>query len=116
MSPTMYKLIILIEPDIDAEAFFDGWPQFLALAEQMPGLKREVSSPVHRRLFGNLEYLMAFELIFDSEKAFDDALASPEGTAAGQMLQTITKGKVTLLTASHLEESIKNLRRYKSKS
>ena len=32
----MFKLIILIQPEIDQETFFDGWPEFLNHAEQMP--------------------------------------------------------------------------------
>jgi hypothetical protein len=112
----MYKLIILIQPEIDQDIFFEGWPKFLEHAEQMPGLERIVTAPVHARLAGKYEPLMVHELVFDSQQAFESALASEHGVAAGKVLQQITGGAVTLLTAAHLEDSGENLRRMRART
>jgi hypothetical protein len=111
----MYKLIILIQPEIEQESFFDGWPEFLAEAEQMPGLTRMVSSPVHTYMAGDYTPLAVHELIFDNRPALEMALASEHGVAAGKVLQKITDGAVTLLTAGHMEESGENLRSYRTR-
>jgi len=108
--------MILIQPEIDQDAFFEGWPQFLEHAEQMPGLARIVTTPVHARLAGKYEPLMVHELIFESQQALELALASEHGVAAGKTLQQITGGAVTLLTAAHLEDSGENLRRLRNRT
>ncbi|HSG26312.1 MAG TPA: hypothetical protein VLA32_09355 [Anaerolineales bacterium] len=112
----MYKLIILIEPEIDQEAFFAGWPRFLEHAENLPGLDRLVSAPVHVHLVGAYNPLMVHELIFESQQALEQALASEHGVAAGETLQRITGGAVSLLVAGHLEDSGENLRAYRGKT
>jgi hypothetical protein len=112
----MVKLVILIEPEVNQDAFFEGWPRFLEHAENLPGLVRLVSAPVHTHLAGSYQPLMIHELVFDSQQALESALASDEGVAAGKTLQTITGGAVTLLVAGHLEDSGDNLRSYRSKT
>ena len=106
----MYKLIILIEPQKDWLKFEQEWPQFLALAETMPGLVRETTSPIHTRVHGNLPVSMIHELYFESSEALKASMGSPEGVAAGQILQTIAGGKITLLFADHLEDELANIR------
>ena len=112
----MYKLIILIEPEIDQEAFFAGWPHFLEHAENLPGLDRLVSAPIHGHLVGAYHPLMVHELIFESQQALEKALSSEHGVAAGETLQRITGGAVSLLVAGHLEDSGENLRTYRAKT
>lgn len=111
----MYKLIILIEPQIDLQAFERVWPEFLKRAEKMPGLLRETTSHVDRLLHGHFHVSMVHELYFESMQAALDAMASPEGEQAGKVLQTITTGKVTLLLADHLEDELANIRQHESK-
>ncbi|MGD2026258.1 MAG: hypothetical protein PVI99_00460 [Anaerolineales bacterium] len=108
----MFKLIILIEPDIDEGAFFEGFPQFLAHAENLPGLERVVTAPVQTCLAGKFSPLMIYELIFPTRQALESAMASEEGVAAGKTLQIITRGAVTLLVSAHMEDSAENLRSY----
>jgi uncharacterized protein (TIGR02118 family) len=109
----MFKLVVLIEPQDDLLKFETEWPRFLALAEKMPGLVKEAKSSVRSRLYGNLEVSMIFEMFFESFDALKAAMVSPEGVAAGQMLQTITDGKVTLLYSDHMEDDLKNIQAYK---
>jgi len=111
----MFKLIILIEPGIDEQAFFDGWPQFLAHAENLPELVKVVSAPVHQRLTGKYSPLMVHELYFPTQQALQRAMTSEVGVAAGETLQRITGGAVTLLIAGHMEDSSENLRAYHTK-
>lgn len=102
----MYKLVILIEPQDHPADFDSQWPAFLAAAERMPGLRREVTSRVDRVLHGSFQAHLLHELYFDSLTAAGQAMGSPEGQQAGQILQQISGGKVTLLLADHLEDEV----------
>ncbi len=108
----MYKLIILIQAQENNARFNQRWPEFLAQAERMPGLLREVTSRVDRVLNGEIAIEMLHELYFDSLKAAADAMSSLEGERAGQVLQEITGGKVTLLLADHSQDELSNIRRH----
>ena len=112
----MYKLVILIEPQQDWQEFEQAWPKFLKLAEKMPGLIRETTSPVDRLLHGHYHVAMIHELYFESLQAAQDAMASPAGEEAGKTLQIITAGKVTLLFAEHLEDELKNIQAHHSQN
>ncbi len=116
---SMYKLVILIEPqDLGAEndrrlAEFDRrWPEFLAAVERLPGLRREVTSHVDRVLSGTMAAHMIHELHFDSLKAAGAAMASPEGQAAGALLQEISGGKVTLMLGDHSQDDLAHIRKH----
>ena len=109
----MFKLIILIEPQSDWLQFEQDWPEFLSRAESMPGLVRESTSPIHNLIHGNLPVAMIHELYFEDRQALQAALESPQGREAGQVLQSITKGKVTLLFADHLEDELQNIQALK---
>lgn len=106
----MYKLIILIEAQEDNERFERRWPEFLAAAERMPGLLREVTARVDRVLHGAFPVQMQHELYFESLKAAANAMGSAAGEEAGQILQAITGGKVTLLLADHNQDDLPNIR------
>ncbi len=108
----MYKLMILIEPLPDDDLLDESWPEFLHHAEQMPGLIKEATIRVHSVMFGPYQVERIHELFFETLRDLELALASPDGVAAGQLLQTITRGKVTLLIAEHKEDDIENIRSY----
>lgn len=109
----MHKLVILIHSLGQNAAFDELWPQFLHFAERMPGLHREVSCRVDHMLYGDLPVTFVHELHFDSLDTAQAAMASPEGRAAGRLLQEITGGRMTLFFAEHKEDDIENLRRYR---
>lgn len=109
----MYKLIILIESIPDTSEFESLWPQFLARAEAMPGLRRETTSWPSGVFYGEVPVALIHELYFDSQEALKQAMESPQGQAAGQMLQRLTTGKMTLLLAHHLEDELENIRPYR---
>jgi uncharacterized protein (TIGR02118 family) len=100
----MHKLIILIEPPENEANFEAYWPEFINLSAMIPGLLRETTSRVIYKMFGNSSYGLIHELYFDSLDAVRQALNSPIGVQAGETLQQITHGRVTLLVAEHLED------------
>jgi len=108
----MYKLIILIEPPDDMLTFEESWPTFLHQAERMPGQVRETTTRVHQMLFGNHPIHMIHELYFPTRQDLHEAMTSPQGQSAGQLLQDITAGRMTLLIAEHREDSLENIRKY----
>ena len=109
----MYKLMIVIPPNIISPEFDAGWPEFLHQAESMPGLQREVTVRVSGSLYGTQEIDTVHELYFESLADLQNAMSSPAGLAAGQIIQQLTQGKMTLLIAEHREDNIENLRRYR---
>jgi len=109
----MYKLMILIGPVAETSHFAEGWPEFLHHAEAMPGLKREATIRVQALLFGEQDIRMIHELFFESYDALETAMGSLAGQAAGQVLQRLTQGQMTLLAAEHKEDDLDNIRRYK---
>jgi len=108
----MYKLVILIEPPEDRQSFDDEWPEFLHLAEQMPGLRQEASCQVEQFLFGTCPYAQVHELYFDTLPAAQLAMASEPGRSAGRLLQQITGGKVTLFIADHKGDDLEHIRKF----
>ncbi|MEJ2264923.1 MAG: EthD family reductase [Anaerolineales bacterium] len=74
----MHKLVILIEPLQDYDAFEESWPQFLHTAESMPGLRRESTSRVDGVLYGRYHCTIIHELYFDSLADIQEAMRSPE--------------------------------------
>lgn len=100
----MHKLIILIEPPANDPDFDMRWPEFITLSAIIPGLRRETTSQITYKMFGNYSCHLIHELYFESANALREALNSPTGIQAGKTLQRITGGRVTLLIAEHLED------------
>lgn len=111
----MYKLVILIEFDEDKKSWDDSWPDFLHHAEQMPGLLKESTSRIESVLYGTYRCSLIHELHFNSKKSLQNAMSSTPGRTAGEILQKITGGKMTLLLANHQEDNLANIRKFKSK-
>jgi len=109
----MVKLLIMIDTPQDAALFEQSWPEFLHQAETMPGLRRESTSRVNSILFGDSLTGMIHELFFDSLEALKAAMASPQGQTAGQTLQRITQGRMSLLLAQHTEDNLDRIRAHK---
>jgi uncharacterized protein (TIGR02118 family) len=112
----MYKLVILIEPPTDINAFESQWPEFLHLVEAMPGLRKEATSRIEQFLYGATPYYQMHELFFDTQAAAEQSLASPSGQAAGRLLQLMTGGRMTLYFADHREDDLAHIQRFKQDS
>jgi uncharacterized protein (TIGR02118 family) len=106
----MIKLVILIDPIQEQQQFEQSWPAFLRLAEEMPGLRRETTSWVGGNIYGETHPAMIHELYFDSQVDLQAAMESPQGQAAGRMLQRLTGGKMSLFFAHHQEDNLENIR------
>lgn len=111
----MHKLMILVKKIDDIEKFETHWPKFLALAEAMPGLKRETTSWSSGLIYGDYKIAMIHELYFDTLSALQQAMESSQGQEAGRMLQQITGGQITLMLAHHLEDDLENIQSYRAK-
>jgi uncharacterized protein (TIGR02118 family) len=101
----MYKLVILFLPPFAWTSFEPGWQKFLGLAEQMPGLRKEMVGDVDELVFGptNMNYKKIHELYFDSREDLENALKSEEGQEAGQWLHSFTRGRFILMFAKHMQ-------------
>jgi uncharacterized protein (TIGR02118 family) len=108
----MHKLVIWIEPLPDWERFEADWPGFLRLVEALPGLRREATSRVDAVLYGQIPVAFMHELFFDSQADAQTAMTSLQWRQAGQVLQQITQGKMTLFFADHKEDELANIQRY----
>jgi hypothetical protein len=78
----------------------------------MPGLKIEATCRVESTLYGNYHPTLVHELYFDSVEDIKNAMRSPEGRNAGELLQRMTGGRMSLIIADHKEDQIENIRRY----
>jgi len=114
----MYKLVILFLPPLAWSSFDQGWQKFLGMAEQMPGLRKEVIGDVDERVFGppNMNYKKIHELYFDSREELDSALNSEEGQKAGQWLQSFTQGRFLLMIAKHMEATPEEFKKQKQET
>jgi hypothetical protein len=110
----MHKFVIMIEEQEDWTRFETQWPAFLRLAESLPGLQREATSRVEHHLFGRCAFVQVHELFFNTRLEAEQALASPEGMAAGRLLQQISAGRLTLFLADHKEDDMENIRKYRA--
>lgn len=108
----MYKLVILVEPLENWDHFEERWPDFLHLVESLPGLIREATSRVDVFLYGSKPYITMHELFFASRAEAETALSSPNGQAAGALLQQISQGQMALFFADHNEDDLANIRKH----
>ena len=104
--------MIVIPAHVEEPVLNASWPNFLHAAENMPGILREASVRVVTTLFGGQEISMVHELYFETLTDLQEAMQSPEGLAAGQIIQELTQGQMTLLVGEHREDDIENLRNY----
>lgn len=111
----MHKLVILIEQLEEWQVFESAWPEFLHLVESMPGLQREATSRIDRFLYGDCQISQVHELFFNSLADAEKALASPQGQAAGRLIQNLTGGRMTLFLADHKEDDLAHILGFKIK-
>jgi len=112
----MQKLVIMIEDLPDQAEFDQMWPEFLHVSERMPGLIKEATCRVDSNLYGSYQPVLLHELFFESIDAIKHAMSSPEGRAAGGLLQQMTGGNMSLVIADHKEDDLENIRRYQGNS
>ena len=101
----MYKMVIVFFTPTAWATFEQGWQKFLGLAEQMPGLCKEVVSDPEQLVFGspNQKIQKIHELFFNSREDLEAALNAEAGQKAGQWLHSFTQGQFILMIAKHME-------------
>jgi uncharacterized protein (TIGR02118 family) len=101
----MYKLVIVFYASTAWATFEQSWQKFLGLAEQMPGLCKEVVSDPDQIVFGspNQKIRKIHELYFNSREDLEAALNAEAGQKAGQWLHSFTQGQFILMIAKHME-------------
>ena len=112
----MHKLVILFDAPEDWQTFDAAWPQFLHQVEEMPNLRREAFSRVESFLFGSCRVVQMHELFFDTFDEVQQAMASPQGQAAGKLLQTMTAGQMTFFISDHKEDDLNRIQQFKIQS
>jgi uncharacterized protein (TIGR02118 family) len=112
----MHKLVILVEQLQDEAQFDELWPEFLHISERMPGLIMEATCRVESALYGSYQPALLHELFFESFDDIKKAMMSPEGRMAGELLQRMTGGRMSLIIADHKEDHIENIRRYQDEN
>ena len=112
----MHKLVIMVEQLQDEAHFDEMWPEFLHVSERMPGLIKEATCRVESTSYGDFQPALLHELFFESVADIREAMSSPEGRAAGELLQQMTGGNMSLIISDHKEDAIENIRRYQSKN
>ncbi len=108
----MHKLVIMVEELLDESQFDEMWPEFLHVSERMPGLIMEATCHVESTLYGDYRPTFVHELYFNSIEDIRNAMSSQEGRTAGELLQRMTGGRMSLIIADHKEDKIENIRRY----
>jgi uncharacterized protein (TIGR02118 family) len=101
----VHKLMILFKSSEDSLALETQWSEeFVARAEQMPGLRRVSVSRVVGGPGGMIDLHLLHELFFDDLDALKAALASQEGQEAGRALMGFAGEHISVYFAQHLEE------------
>ncbi|PJJ55237.1 EthD family reductase [Compostimonas suwonensis] len=81
------KITIIIDNPADPEAFESGYPEIVALAQQLPQLRRTESAKVWPKEDGTpTPSHRTLDLYFDS---YDDASAAVSTPAAGEFFQRL---------------------------
>lgn len=105
----MYQLLILLPINIDINYFDENWPSFLKEAEQMPGLMNESITHIERCLYGHNTIRRIYSFQFKDQSSLENALTSPAGEKAGNILHQITGGNLILLSGEFKEDSLYNI-------
>ena len=112
----MYQLLILIPLKVNLNSFDEGWPDFLAAAEDMEGLIRESVSRIDRSIYGQNNIRRIYSFLFRDKPTFEQSLLSPPGEKAGQIIHDITGGDVILLGGSFQEDSLERIQSWEETS
>lgn len=105
-----YQLLILIPITVEIQSFDEGWPEFLNAAESMPGLVRESITRIDNCIYGQNFLRRIYSFTFEDQNSLKNALLSPPGEKAGDVLHRITQGNMILLSGTYQEDDLENIR------
>jgi hypothetical protein len=108
----MHQLIILLPAGLDLRSFDEGWPEFLEIAEQMPGLIQESVTRFNQVLFGTGVFQRMYSFSFKDPKSLEKALLSEAGQQAGNILHMMGGENLIILTAEYQADSLSHIQSY----
>jgi hypothetical protein len=106
-----YQLLVLIPLNVEIQSFDEGWPEFLKSAEKMPGLIQESITRIDNCIYGQNFLRRIYSFTFEDKSSLENALLSPPGEKAGELLHQITQGNMILLSGEFKQDSLENIRK-----
>jgi hypothetical protein len=100
----MVKFMIQFQRPANAGVFEDAYNAFLAAVERMPLVTRRQVVHVSGTPRGETSLHRILEVYFEDQFRLENALKSPEGQAAGGMLNRFPPGSVEMYFAEVFEE------------
>ena len=99
---------------LDLKTFDEGWPEFLELAEQMPGLIQESVTRFDQVLFGSGDIQRFYAFSFKDRQALEEALTTEIGEKAGKLLHIISGGNLTILAGDFQSDTLDRISSFSS--
>jgi uncharacterized protein (TIGR02118 family) len=97
----MYRLVVLYrKPEIPVAEFDRQYAAHMELIHQVPGLVKAEVVRFEEAPWGQPDLFQMAELFFESKKALDTALHSPQMNEAGKQMRTFAKGLFTMYFAN----------------
>jgi hypothetical protein len=112
----MYQMVIILPSTLNLKTFDEGWPEFLKLAEQMPGLIRESVTRFDQVLFGSSDVQRLYTFSFSDRQSLEQALTTEVGEKAGNLLHTISNGSLTILAGDYQTDTLDRINSFSSSS
>lgn len=100
----MVKLIILFRAGLRSTEHAEKYNTFLMSLEALPGVRRKSVSNVYSAPGGMIPFRDVIELYFESRAALEEALTSPPGVEAGNLLLDFAGPDAVTLFAEVMEE------------
>ena len=104
-----YQLLILIPLTVEIQSFDEGWPEFLNAAEQMPGMIEESINRIDNCIYGQNFLRRVYSFSFEDKSTLEQALTSPPGEKAGEILHRITQGNMILVSGEYKRDRLENI-------
>ncbi len=94
----MYKIIAIYKRPEDIEAFEKYYTEVhTPLVKKIPGLKELRITRIKGSPFGQTEYYLIAEMIFETKEDYKKALSSKEAIEAGQDALKFSNNKVDII-------------------
>jgi hypothetical protein len=110
----MYQMVIILPAALDINMFDEGWPEFLEMAEQMPGLIQESVTRFDQVLFGEADIQRIYSFSFNDRQSLEQALTTEVGEKAGNILHAISNGNIIILSGDYQTDTLDRINSFSS--